>query len=131
MSAYLLDTHALLWLATDPERLPRHLRDELVDAEKLLVSAASAFEIAQKHRLGRLPNGGRVLARWPHLLESLFATEMDLSCAHMRAAGELPWDHRDPFDRMLVAQAQLEGLLLVTGDERILGYSDVTCAVWQ
>lgn len=131
MTSYLLDTHVLLWLATDVDRVPARLRDELVAADTLLVSAASAYEIAQKSRLGRLPHGGRVLARWTHLLESLFATELPLSASHLRAAGELAWEHPDPFDRMLVAQAQLEGLLLVTKDTRIQSYSEVSCAAWN
>lgn len=130
MNAYLLDTHVVLWLATEPERVPASLRDELTAAEALFVSAASTFEIAQKTRSGRLPHGARVLARWTHLLEALFASELALTGAHMRTAGEMAWDHRDPFDRMLVAQAQLEGLILVTADERIRGYSEVTCADW-
>lgn len=131
MSRYLLDTHVLLWLATDPAQVPVRLRDELRTAESIFVSAASAYEVAQKSRLGRLPHGERLLARWAHLLDGLLAAELALSVGHMREAGELRWDHRDPFDRMLVAQARLEGLLLVTKDERILGYPNVTCAEWE
>lgn len=131
MSSYLLDTHALLWLATDNGRVPVRLRGELTTAEAIFVSAASAYEIAQKTRLGKLPHGGRVLTRWAHLLDALFATELPLSAAHMRTAGAIAWEHRDPFDRMLVAQAQLEGLLLVTKDTRMHGYSEVSCAKWD
>ncbi|WEG09937.1 type II toxin-antitoxin system VapC family toxin [Microbacterium horticulturae] len=130
MSAYLLDTHVLLWLATDPDRVPRSVRDELVRADDVFVSPASAFEIAQKSRLGRLPHGARVLDRWSHLMSMLFAVELPLTSAHMRVAGELDWEHRDPFDRMLVAQARLDGLVLVTQDERILAYPEVSCADW-
>ncbi|MCM3779597.1 type II toxin-antitoxin system VapC family toxin [Microbacterium hydrocarbonoxydans] len=131
MSAYLLDTHVVLWLATDPERVPSTLRAQLTEAESVYVSAASPYEIAQKTRLGLLPHGGRVLTRWQPLMQLLFATELPLSAAHMRAAGELAWEHRDPFDRMLVAQAQLDGLILVTADERILAYPEVSCAEWM
>lgn len=130
MTSYLLDTHVLLWLATDNERVPSSLRREIAAASDVFVSAASAYEIAQKTRLGRLPHGGRILARWSHLLDALFATELSLSASHMRTAGEIVWDHRDPFDRMLVAQAQLEGLLLVTKDARLQSYSEVSCAKW-
>lgn len=130
MSAYLLDTHVVLWLATDPERVPKSVRRLLTEAESVFVSAASPFEIAQKSRLGRLPHGGRVLTRWEPLMRLLFATELPLSAAHMRAAGEMRWEHRDPFDRMLVAQAQIDGLILVTADERILAHSEVSCVDW-
>ncbi len=130
MSAYLLDTHVVLWLATDPDRVPTKLRGEIASAEAVFVSAASSFEIAQKTRIGRLPHGGRVLTRWPTLLTALFASELPLTGAHMRTAGELAWDHRDPFDRMLVAQAQIDGLILVTADQRILAYPEVSCAAW-
>lgn len=71
-----------------------------------------------------------MLARWTHLLEALLASELPLTVGHMRGAGELQWEHRDPFDRMLVAQARLEGLVLVTKDERIRAYPEVTCADW-
>ncbi|MER7446954.1 type II toxin-antitoxin system VapC family toxin [Microbacterium sp. NPDC097977] len=130
MSAFLLDTHVVLWLATDPERVPRAVRDDLAAADSVVVSAASSFEIAQKTRLGRLPHGGRVLTRWQALMDLMFATELPLTSAHMRLAGELAWEHRDPFDRMLVAQAQLDGLILVTADRRILEYPEVSCADW-
>lgn len=131
VSDYLLDTHVLLWLATDPDQVPVRLRRDLETAESLFVSAASAYEIAQKSRLGRLPHGERLLARWGHLLDALLAAELPLSAEHMREAGGLAWEHRDPFDRMLVAQARLDGLVLVTKDERILAYPEVTCADWE
>ena len=130
MSAYLLDTHVILWLATDPERVPSALRKEITAADAVFVSAASSFEIAQKTRIGRLPHGGRVLTRWTTLLAALFAAELPLTGAHMRMAGELEWDHRDPFDRMLVAQAQIDGLILVTADQRIRSFPEVSCAEW-
>lgn len=131
MSAYLLDTHVVLWLATDPERVPASIRAAITAADEVFVSAASSYEIAQKSRLGRLPHGGRVLMRWSSLLSALIASELPLTGAHMRTAGELTWEHRDPFDRMLVSQAQIEGLILVTADERIRDYPEVSCAEWE
>lgn len=131
MSTYLLDTHVILWLATDPSRIPERIRAELVAAEAVFVSAASAYELAHKARLGRLPHGGRVIARWTHLLSALMAAELPLTFSHMRAAGDLDWEHRDPFDRMIVAQAQLEGHLLVTKDSRIRAYPEVTSTDWD
>lgn len=130
MTGYLLDTHVILWLATDPERVPKAVRDLITAADDVFLSAASTYEIAQKARLGRLPHGGRVLTRWTALLRALFATELSLTSAHLRLAGELDWDHRDPFDRMLVAQAQIDGLILVTADERIQAFPEVSCADW-
>lgn len=130
MTAYLLDTHVVIWLATDPEQIPRRLRTELTTAQSLWVSAASGYEIALKARLGRLPHGRQVLARWEHLLTAMHATDLPLSTRQMTAAGELDWDHRDPFDRMLVAQAQQEGLVLVTKDDRIRSFPEVSCAHW-
>lgn len=131
MTGYLLDTHIVLWLATDPERVPRAVRATITDADTVLVSAASSYEIAQKARLGRLPHGGRVLRRWSALLDGLYATELALTGPHMRIAGELDWEHRDPFDRMLVAQAQIDGLIIVTADERIRSYPEVSCLDWD
>lgn len=121
----LLDTHVLLWLAADSSRLPDRTRTLLATATERHVSAASAYEIGLKTRLGRLPGGASVLDGWPRLLRNLQATELPLSVAHMRRAGTLAWAHRDPFDRMLVAQAQLEGLTLLTDDTVVRGFEDV------
>ncbi|HWJ67899.1 MAG TPA: type II toxin-antitoxin system VapC family toxin [Nocardioides sp.] len=124
----LLDTHVVLWLASDSECLGPETRALLGDASERHVSAASAYEIAQKVRLGRLPGGAQVLDGWPRLLRNVQATELPLSVAHMARAGAMTWAHRDPFDRMLVAQAQLEALSLVTDDEAIRSFGDVrTC----
>ncbi|GAA1514078.1 type II toxin-antitoxin system VapC family toxin [Nocardioides humi] len=125
----LLDTHVLLWAATDSPRLGHGVRVRLGSASERHVSAASAFEIATKTRLGKLPHGRSVLDGWARLLRNLQATELPLSVAHMSRAGGLLWEHRDPFDRMLVAQAQLEGLTLLTEDRAIREYDDVR-TVW-
>lgn len=130
MTRFLLDTHVVVWLATDPTRLPEQLRATLEEADELLVSAASAYEIAQKVRLGRLPQAEPLLARWDELLESMMATELPLTSADMRHAGTMTWEHRDPFDRMLVAQSQLRGLTLVTKDDAMRAFAGVTCAEW-
>ena len=127
MTAFLLDTHVVVWLATEPLRVPSELRASLETAEELLVSAASAYEIAQQVRLGRLPQAQPLLARWNELLETMLAVELPLTSADMMHAGVMPWDHRDPFDRMLVAQAQLRGLPLVTKDDTIRAFPAVTC----
>lgn len=131
MSSYLLDTHVVLWLAADPEKIPLRVRSLLLEAEHLFVSPISAYELSQKVRLGQLPGAGAVLARWGELLESMFASELVMTGSEMLHAGLLRWDHRDPFDRMLVAQAQLYGLTLVTKDTAIREFSEVSCAHWE
>lgn len=124
----LLDTHVLLWAASDDKRLTSRTRSLLGDASHRWVSAASAYEISLKTRLGRLPGGPAVLDGWRRLLRQLQADELPLSAGHMARAGGLDWAHRDPFDRMLVAQGQLEGLVLLTDDAQIRAFSDVRSA---
>lgn len=121
----LLDTHVLLWLASDSPRLGQEERTLLGAAAERHVSAASAYEIAQKTRLGRLRGGTQVLDGWQRLLRNVQATELPLTVGHMARAGSMDWSHRDPFDRMLVAQAQLEGLSLMTDDAAIRSFDDV------
>lgn len=121
----LLDTHVLLWLASDHPRAGAGVRDAVAAADERLVSAATAFEIATKTRIGKLPGGHQVLDGWKRLLRNLQAGELPLSSTHMARAGSLAWDHRDPFDRMLVAQAQLDGLTVVTDDAAIRSFDDV------
>lgn len=125
MTNLLLDTHVLLWLATDSPRVGDTTRTLLADASERHVSAASAYEIAVKTRLGKLPGGASVLDGWSRLLRNLQADELPLSVAHTVRAGRLDWSHRDPFDRMLVAQAQIEGLVLLTDDSAIRAFEDV------
>jgi len=118
-AALLLDTHVLLcWLADDPELGPQ-ARKAIAEPESLVaVSAASAWEIAIKRALGRL--------QAPDDLETQIARNgfapLPITVAHALRAGALPPHHDDPFDRMLVAQAQLEGLTVVTRDPRIAVY---------
>ncbi|MBK0419635.1 type II toxin-antitoxin system VapC family toxin [Leucobacter sp. CSA1] len=131
MSSVLLDTHVVLWLATSPERVPPNLTASLTKAEHLFVSPVSAFELAQKARFGRLPQAEAVLARWGELLERMIATELPLTGSEMLHAGSLRWEHRDPFDRLIVAQAQLFGLTVATKDEAIRGFGAVSCEAWE
>lgn len=131
MTKFLLDTHVIVWLAFEPARIPSALRERLEGASELAVSAASGYEVAQKARSGKLPSGTALLARWPELMRSLVATELPLSVREMTHAGAMLWMHRDPFDRMLVAQAQLGGYELVTADAAIRENPAVTCAPWE
>lgn len=125
MTVLLLDTHVLLWSASNDNRLGAETRELLAGASERYVSAASAYEIAIKTRLGKLPGGRQVIDGWARLTRNLQAVELPLTVSHMSRAGGLDWVHRDPFDRMLVAQAQLEGLTLLTDDTVIRELSDV------
>jgi len=118
----LLDTHLLLWAAGEPERLSSAARQLLDDpANALIFSAASLWEIAIKHRLGRddFRVDARVLRRG--LLDNGY-DELPVTSAHAVALDTLPALHKDPFDRILVAQAQTEGITLVTSDDQVARY---------
>ncbi|HXP38330.1 MAG TPA: type II toxin-antitoxin system VapC family toxin [Solirubrobacteraceae bacterium] len=113
------DTHAALWLLGGDERLSRRAERLLKDASnEVLLSAAVVWEVAVKRSLGKLDAPGG----FAELLLSAGAAPLGVSLEHAEAVAELPWHHRDPFDRMLVAQADLEQAVLVTGDERLGAY---------
>lgn len=113
----LLDTHALLWWWFDDPRLSTVAREAIAAPENdILVSAASAWEIATKHRLGKLPDAGDVVQRFPLYVRRSRFTEVGIAIADALAAGGLPGPHRDPFDRMLIAQAKLLDIPVVTID---------------
>ncbi len=123
--AFLLDSHALLWLVEENPRLSAtHLR-RLGNAEVVMVSAVSIWELAIKRALGRLTTP-------PDFLEGIAASSLrplPVRLEHGDLAGSLPPHHRDPFDRMLVAQAMLEGLTLVTADPNMKLYGIPLLAV--
>ncbi len=118
----LLDTHILLWAAGQPERLRPSLRDLLNSPEnQLLFSAASLWEVAIKRGLGRddFQADPRLLRRG--LLDNGY-TELAIASAHAVATGILPPIHKDPFDRILLAQSIVEGITLVTADPIVATY---------
>jgi PIN domain nuclease of toxin-antitoxin system len=118
----LIDTHVLLWALMEPERLSVAAADILSDPSTVLVvSSASAWEIATKHRLGRLNGAHSVVHGYSHHLERLGAEELPIRADHAILAGSLGGEHRDPFDRMLAAQALIETIPIVTGDDAISG----------
>jgi PIN domain nuclease of toxin-antitoxin system len=118
----LLDTHAFLWWLGDDARLGPKARAAIASPENaVFVSAASAWEIAVKRAGGKLAAPGDIAA-W---IEQSSFDELAIEVEHAIAAAELPAHHRDPFDRLLVAQAQLEALTLVARDEQIERY-DIT-----
>jgi PIN domain nuclease of toxin-antitoxin system len=113
----LLDTHALLWWLTGDASLSQAAIGAISDESNgVFVSAASLWEIATRHRIGKLPG---IAARPPNLIEAIadqgFAG-LPIDLRHGQAAGALPGPHRDPFDRMLIAQAMLENMALVSNE---------------
>lgn len=124
---YLLDTHALLWALTEPDRLGLRAR-EIISARssELVVSAASAWEIATKQRLGKLPQADALVGVYARHLDRLGAVRLPITEEHALLAGRLQWDHRDPFDRMFAAQAMTESMTLVTGDEAFARLAGMT-----
>jgi PIN domain nuclease of toxin-antitoxin system len=125
----LLDTHVLLWWLFDDPALSQPARDAIRDpGNSVLVSAASAWEISTKHRLGKLPEAGEAVGNLPALLRSARMEALPITVEHALAAGALPGPHRDPFDRMLIAQSRLEDLPVVTADPVFGRYSART--VW-
>ena len=120
----LLDTHVLLWAASEPQRLSAKARTLLLDsANQLVFSAASLWEISIKSSLDR--SGFKVDARrlWRMLLVNGYR-ELPITSEHIVAVNELPALHKDPFDRILVAQARVEGLLLLTADKKVAKYGE-------
>lgn len=119
--AVLLDTNALLWLVADPGRFAPTVADRLTSAEAgLMVSAASAWEVATKTRSGRLPGGEALVSAWSETLAGLRAEQLSIEPEDALLAGSLDWEHRDPFDRMIVAQARRRHLVVATSDDALL-----------
>lgn len=118
MATYLLDTHAFLFWLTGDKRLPPRCRRLVAAAtNEIVVSAASVWEIATKARIGKLKHAGVVAADVPgHVVAQGFRA-MPISMNHAQTAGSLPEPHRDPFDRMLIAQSQLERIPIISADE--------------
>ena len=119
---YLVDTHILLWAAGDPERLSPAAREILADdSAQLSFSVASVWEVAIKARLGRPDFAVDAHLFRRGLIDAGFA-ELPILGPHVTAVADLPLLHRDPFDRMLVAQARSEGMMLVTKDPAVARY---------
>lgn len=119
----LLDTHLLLWAAGEPDKLSPHARDLIGDKDnELLFSAASIWEVAIKAGLGRddFTLDARLLRR--ALLDNLY-NELPVTGEHAAAIAGLPPIHKDPFDRVLVAQSEVEGVTLLTADDMVARYS--------
>ena len=119
----LLDTHTLLWWLSDDPRLSEAARSRITDPEAtVFVSAASAWEASTKLRLGKLSDSANAVPRLSAIIRERGMTELPIGIDHGVLAGSLPGPHRDPFDRMLIAQARIEGLPVVTSDPVFRAY---------
>ena len=125
----LIDTHALLWAVSGNKRLSKRAQETMESFETdVFVSAASAWEICTKHRLGKLPEAEDLVGNLSSVLGQLGFRELPVSLKHAERAGTVTGEHRDPFDRTLIAQAQTENLSVVSND-RIFDQYAVT-RVW-
>jgi len=125
----LLDTHALLWWLTEDPTLSRTADTLIRDpTNEITVSPVSAIEIAIKHRLGRLPHADAWIREFRKRVQEERFHLTVLTTEHALRAGGYPGTHRDPFDRLLAAQAELDGLILVTRDRE---FADFPCeTIW-
>lgn len=113
----LLDTHALIWALTDHPNLSPKARAVLSDKDaEHIVSAASVMEIFTKHRIGKLSEVDNIVRDWNAIMAPPGYTLLSISPAHARLAGQLDIPHKDPFDRLLIAQAKIENLPLMSNE---------------
>lgn len=125
MMRILLDTHVAIWAASDSRKLPAKILSLVAAKDSAIyVSAASIWEIAIKHSLGRrssMPFSGRAAI---DIFEAVGFTLLDITARHAASVGDLSLTHADPFDRLILAQATVEPLRLITHDSKIARYSD-------
>ena len=113
----LLDSHTLLWWILDDPALTPRASDAIAEArDAVLVSAATAWELAIKFQLGRLPMASDLIANFSNVVDNEKFQVLSVSADHGIRAGTLPLIHKDPFDRLLAAQAQAENVLIVSND---------------
>lgn len=127
--SYLLDTHGLYWWLYFPERLPQTVREKLANPTvRVFASAVSAYEMSYKHHRGRWPQVESLVVAFEEVVAAERFELLPLTARHATRAGAYGPEHRDPFDRMLAAQADVEGLALVSKDS---GLSELgTEVVW-
>lgn len=119
----LLDTHTFLWWLAGDDALSLPARAAIGDeANDVFISAASAWEITTKHRLGKLPGVAAIVADLAAAIADQSFIGLPISIRHGQVAGGLPGPHRDPFDRMLIAQAIMENLVFVSNETAIDAY---------
>lgn len=120
----LLDTHALIWFIEGSPKLSRLVTAEIEAADsEVFVSAVSALEVAIKVRIGKLPQMAFFALDFEVRVQALGFSRLSISTAHATRAGLLDFAHRDPFDRLLIAQAQIEGLHLVSNEAIFDGFN--------
>lgn len=119
----LLDTHALIWWFEGNTNLPRTVRSAIDDKQnEKFVSAVSTWEIATKHRIGKLPNVAALATDAVARIAAEGFAALPITLVHGQAAGALPGPHKDPFDRMLIAQAMIENLILISNERTFDAY---------
>lgn len=129
MSRYVVDTHVWLWMQADPDRIEASTRTLLEDrANELFLSAASAWEIAIKYAIDKLPLPAEPTEYVPDRMRRSGTTPLAVEPAHALRVASLPFHHKDPFDRLLVAQSQILDIPIVTVDD-VLDEYDVDI-VW-
>ncbi|MBT8162034.1 MULTISPECIES: type II toxin-antitoxin system VapC family toxin [Arthrobacter] len=130
MTEFLLDSNALVLAMTSPDRLSDTARLIIEDLEiRTFASAASAYELAYKYSRGRLAVLDPIMTGYRQHVKRVVTEELSLSAEHALAAASLEWLHRDPFDRMIAAQAAVEGLTLVTSDRALQDFKLVS-TIW-
>ena len=123
MTRLLLDTHAFLWWLAGDEKLSARAREAINEGlDPVFVSAASIWEILTKHRLGKLPGASPIVNDLGGVIEGQGFVGLPITILHGHAAGALPGPHRDPFDRMLIAQAMLDDLVLISNEQAFAAY---------
>jgi PIN domain nuclease of toxin-antitoxin system len=120
----LLDTHALIWWLNGDAALGAKALDVIADeANEVAVSAASAMEVATKFRLGKLPEAALLAREFEAIIADQGFAELPITTRHARLAGEMKIAHKDPFDRLLIAQAQAEDRVLVSNEALFDGFA--------
>lgn len=120
----LLDTHALIWWLAGDAALSTPARTAIADeANAVLVSAATAMEVATKFRIGKLPGAALLAREFERIVAGQGFIEWPLTVHHARLAGAMAIPHKDPFDRLLIAQAQADDLVLVSNEALFDGFS--------
>ena len=117
----LLDTHAFLWFVNDPSQLPSKVKEAIETEENVFISIASFWEMAIKSSKGMLALPSSISTMMKDC-EKLDISILPIRAEHLEKLNQLPWIHKDPFDRLLICQAQAEGLIFVTIDENIIKY---------
>lgn len=122
-NCYLLDTHTLIWWWTEPNQLSHTVLDIISnDKNNIVVSAASVWEMATKHRKGKLGQASQILQEFSSLVTINQFSLLSVTWQNAKRSGEFKQVHADPFDRMLAAQAQIENMCLLSCDEALSSF---------